>query len=134
MTSFATAIKFGEKALRAVYWFLKIDMDFAGTLQPTKLQWRSLCGPNSLQSPSMIKHTYYIVDKNDTVTRKQDYNHGTRYTPSWMYGSKQVWREGPKGGIELVYKDWGSGPYLKRGSPDIKKQFMWIKLQATDPA
>lgn len=83
---------------------------------------------------------YYCVGHNGSVTTVKTRGLATsRYhLPSWMYDSSQVWCEGPQGGISLVYQSWRSRTHFKTGycksDPVAMKEFMWIKLRATDPA
>jgi hypothetical protein len=55
-----------------------------------------------------------------------------------MYDANQVWCEGPQGGISLVHQSWKSKTFFKTGyvksDPEAMREFMWIKLRATDPA
>lgn len=53
------------------------------------------------------------------------------YRPALFRLSNEVWQQGPRGGIKLVYSDLGlSGQYVTNNE-EAMKRFTWLKLKAT---
>lgn len=88
------------------------------------------------------RHTYYWINRDGTVnSAKSNFNYGEGHRwlkPDRFIAAKKVWRQGPKGGVQLIKAPW-YGPDREEGwnylgyitnNPEAMREFSWAILSA----
>lgn len=87
------------------------------------------------------RHTYYWIDRDGNVNSvKSNNNYGANrwWRPDVFASAKKVWRQGPKGGVQLIKSPW-YGPDRELGwnylgyitnIPEAMAEFSWVVLSA----
>lgn len=91
-------------------------------------------------SPSEGRHTYYWINQDGTVNSvKSNNNYGAKcwWRPDLFVTAKKVWRQGPKGGVQLIKTPWlpdreEGWNYLGyiTNNPEAMREFSWAILSA----
>lgn len=88
------------------------------------------------------RHTYYWINRDGTVNSARsdlNYGEGNRWhKPRILTAAKKVWRQGPKGGVQLICSPW-YGPDRELGwnylgyitnNSEAMAEFSWVVLSA----